>query len=172
VSLAATIARRRIYYPRPVASLPDILLIDVPPRFADKNAERRRFHPVLVETIEEQSELEAFLAADRESLVSPDLLGERASTLPKRHLTIAHYAPSEAGWPFILLCQWPAEFAARTASADRQFARGVYTFELFRDRRRLEQASSGLLGSLDRQHTPHVEIVFPDWSQDPDASPH
>lgn len=172
VSLASTTARRRIYYPRPVASLPDILMIDIPRRFASKRVARNRFYPIMVETIEEHSELEAFLTAERQSLVPLDLLGERASTLPKGHLTLAHYAPSKPGWPFVLLCQWPAEFAAKMASEDRLFLRGAYTFELFGDRGRLEQASKGLLASLDRQHTPHVEIIFPDWSPDPDASPH
>lgn len=147
-------------------------MIDIPRRFAGERIGRNRFLPIIVETIEEHSELESFIAAERELLVGPDLLGERASTLSKKHLTIAHYAPSESGWPFVLLCQWPAEFAARTSSAGRRFARGAYTVELFPDRRRLEQASKGLLSSLDRRHTPHVEIVFPDWSPDPDASPH
>jgi hypothetical protein len=171
-SLAATLARRRIYYPRPIASLPDILMIDVPRRFASKRLPLGRFWPIMVETIEEQSEIEAFLKADRASLVPPDLLDERPSTCPKAHPTIAHYRPSEAGWPFVQLCQWPADFAARTSVRDRMFARGAYTFELFRDRASLEKATKVLLASLDRRHAPHVEIVFPEWSPDPDASPH
>lgn len=170
VSLAETIARRRIYYPRPVARLPDILLIDIPRRFASKRLPLERYCPVMVETVEEQTEVEAFLAEQRHSMVSPDLLYERASTLAREHLTIAHYEPSAPGWPFMQLCQWPAEFAAKASSEDRMFARGVYTFELFRDRKRLEKASKALIASLDRRHALHVEIVFPDWSPDPDAS--
>jgi hypothetical protein len=171
VSLAATLARRRIYYPRPVATLPDILMIDVPRRFAGNRLPLGRFWPVMVETIEEQSELEAFLEEERASLVSPGLLDERPSTMPRTHLTIAHYRPAEAGWPFVQLCQWPAEFAARTSSEERMFARGAYTFELFPGRDSLEKATRILLASLDRQHSPHVEIVFPDWAPDPEASP-
>ena len=131
-----------------------------------------RFYPILVETIEEQSEVEAFLAKPRDKVVMPDLLDERPSAFSKEHLTIAHYAPSEAGWPFVLLCQWPAEFAARASSEDRLFMRGIYTFELFPDRKQLEEASRVLLKSLDQEREPHVEIVFPDWSADPDAPPH
>jgi len=166
------LARRGIYYPRPVASLPDILMIDIPWRFASERLALGRFYPIMVETIEEQSELEAFPAAERDSMVSPDLLNERVSAFPKEHLTIAHYRPSRAGWPYVQLCQWPAEFAARVSSKDRKFARGTYTFELFRDRKRLEEATRVLLTSLDRRHALHIETVFPDWSADPDASAH
>jgi len=81
-------------------------------------------------------------------------------------------AASRAGWPYVQLCQWPAEFAARVSSKDRKFARGTYTFELFRDRKRLEEATRVLLTSLDRRHALHIETVFPDWSADPDASAH
>ena len=163
VSLAATLARRSIYYPRPIASLPDILMIDVPRRFADRGLARGRFYPIMVETPDEQSELEAFLSEDRDSLVSPGILDERLSTLPKEHLTIAHYRP------YVQLCQWPAEFVARASGGGRQFARGAYTFELFHGRKRLEAASKLLLASLDRRHALNVEVVFPDWSQDPEA---
>jgi hypothetical protein len=172
VTLAATIARRRIYYPRPVECLPDILMIELPRRFATRRRALKRFYPILIETMEEQSEVEAFLAGPREGLVMPDILAERPSSFSKEHLTIAHYAPSEAGWPFVLLCQWPAEFAARASSQDRLFMRGIYTFELFPDRRELEEASSVLLRSLDLEREPRIEIVFPDWSADPDAPPH
>jgi hypothetical protein len=172
VTLAATIARRRIYYPRPVECLPDMLMIEFPGRLARRRRALKRYYPILIETIEEQSEVEAFLAQPRESLVMPDVLAERPSTFSKDHLTIAHYAPSGAGWPFVLLCQWPAEFASRAASQRRMFMRGIYTFELFPDRKSLEEASKVLLRSLEREREPRVEIVFPDWSADPDAPPH
>ena len=171
VSLAATLARRRIYYPRPVATLPDVLLIDVPKRFASKRVALGRFWPIMVETIEEQSEIEAFLERERHSVVGPDLLDRRPSTMPRSHLTIAHYRPSEPRWPYLQLCQWPADFTARAPDKDRTFARGAYTIELFPDRESLEKATKILLASLDRRHAPHVEIVFPDWAPDPDASP-
>ena len=172
VTLAATIARRRVYYPRPVECLPDILMIELPRRFAGRRRPLKRFYPILIEAVEEQSEVEEFLAQPREKLVMPDLLKERASGFSKDQLTIAHYAPPEAGWPFVQLCRWPAEFAARASSTDRLFTRGVYTFELFPGRAPLEQASKVLLASLDREREPRVEIVFPDWSADPDAPPH
>ena len=172
VTLAATIARRRIYYPRPLACLPDILMIDMPRLSGIRRRGLKRFHPIMVETVEEQSEIEAFLEEEREGIVAPDLLDQRLSTFPREHLTIAHYRPSQAGWPYVQLCQWPADFAARFPGSDRMFVRGAYTFELFGDRQRLEKAAKALVASLDRRHAPHVEIVFPDWSNDPDASPH
>lgn len=171
VSLAATIARRRIYYPRPIASLPDILLVRIPRRFANRRVRPSGFCAIMVETVEEQEELDAFLAQERDRLVPPGLLDERPSTLAREHLTIAHYGPSKSGWPFLQLCQWPAEFAAKASSMDRLFARGVYTFELFDDRTRLEEASMALLASLDGRHALNVEIVFPDWSADPGSEP-
>jgi len=172
ITLAATIARRKIYYPRPVECLPDILMIELPRRFAPRRPALKRFYPILIETIVEQSELEAFLAEPREGPIMPDLFAERPSSFSKEHLTIAHYSPSQAGWPFVLLCQWPAEFAAGASGHDRLFMRAIYTFELFPDRKALEQASTVLLRSLDRERDPRIEIVFPAWSADPDASPH
>lgn len=176
-SLAATIARRRIYYPRPVARLPDILMIAIPRRlaprrFAGKHLRLGRFYPMLIETVEEQAEVEAFLAAQRATLVAPGLLDERPSSFAKEHLTIAHYAPPQSAWPFVQLCQWPSGFAARAPGSEPMFARGAYTFELFRGRVQLEQATRALLGSLDRPLSLRVETVFPDWSADPDASLH
>ena len=172
VTLAATIACRRIYYPRPLASLPDILMIDIPRRFLTRRPGLKRFYPIMVETADEQSEVEALIAQERDRIDAPDLLEQRLSTFPSEHLTIAHYRPSQAGWPYVQLCQWPADFAAKASSKDWLFTRGAYTFELFRDRKRLEEASRILVASVDRRHAPQVEIVFPDWSSDPGASPH
>jgi hypothetical protein len=172
VSLAATLASRRSLYPRPIPSLPDILMIDIPRRFAGRRLPLKRFYPILIETIAEQAEIEAFLAQERNSIVAPDLLDERLSTFPKEHLTIAHYRPSQAGWPYVQLCQWPTEFATRASTRDRIFARGTYTFELFPDRGRLEEATTILLASLDRRHAVEVETIFPDWSRDPETPPH
>jgi hypothetical protein len=171
ISLAATLARRRIYYPRPVATLPDILMIDVPRRFPSERLALGRYWLIMVETIDEQSEIESFLEMERDSVVLPDLLDERPSRMPTKHLTIAHYRPSEPRWPYVQLCEWPADFTAKAPDKNRMFKRGAYTFELFRDRERLEKATKILLASLDRRHAPHVEIVFPDWAPDPDASP-
>ena len=171
VTLAETVASRRIYYPRPVASLPDILMIGMPRRFASWRPASRRFHPIMIETTQEQAEVEAFLAEDRDSLVMPDILGDRLSSLAGDQLTIAHYRPSRAAWPFVQLCQWPAAFTARARGMDRAFARGAYTFELFRDRVALEKATRTLLASLEGRHSFQVATIFPDWSADPGARP-
>jgi hypothetical protein len=172
VSLATTLARRRIYYPRPIESLPDILMLDIPRQFASNVPRLERFYPIMVETIEEHAELDRFLEQERDLIVAPDLLAGRLSTFPKEHLTIAQFRPSQPRWPYVQLCQWPAEFAARASSMDRVFARGAYTFELFRDRTRLEAATTILLASLDQRHALHVETIFPDWSADPGAPLH
>src|SRR4051812_527471 len=134
ITLGATIARRRIYYPRPLASLPDILMIDMPRRSAARRLALKRFYPIMVETVDEQAEIEAFLAQERDRIVAPDLLDERLSTFPREHLTIAHYRPSQAGWPYVQLCQWPADFAARISSKDRRLPHRPHQLERFRGR--------------------------------------
>jgi hypothetical protein len=163
-------ASRSCYYPRPIASLPDIVMIDIARPFSRGPPSLKRFSPIMVETLAEQAELDACLREKRDVAARPGLLDERPSTLPTEHLTIAHYAPPEPGWPFVQLCQWPADFAANLP-AHRLFARGAYTFDLFLDRRRLETASRRLLRSLERRYALNLEVVFPDWSAPPDASP-
>jgi hypothetical protein len=147
-------------------------MIDIPARFAVGPLALGRFCPVLVETTGEQLELEAFLGEERGAPVRPDLLDGRPSTFAREHLTIAHYRPSQARWPYVQLCQWPAEFVSKASSTDPIFARGAYTYELFRDRGRLERATRLLLTSLERRQPLRIETVFPDWSSDPGASPH
>lgn len=168
-SPGSTIAPRRSYYPRPIASLPDIVMIDISRRFAGGNLPLRRFFPIMIETLEEEAELDAFLAEKRDAVTLAKFLGGRPSTLPAEHLTIAHYGPPGRGWPFVQLCQWPARFAARIPTVHRLFARGAYTCELFLDRDRLERTSQLMLSSLAKRHALKVEVVFPDWSAPPDA---
>ena len=131
----------------------------------------KRYSPIMVETPAEQTELDAFLRQTGHVAARPDLFDERPSTLPTGHLTIAHYAPPEPGWPFVQLCQWPADFAANLP-AHRLFARGAYTFELFLDPLRLERAARRLLRSLEQRHAVNLEVVFPDWSAPPNSSSH
>jgi hypothetical protein len=164
ISLGAIIVRRRIYYPRPIAGLPDILMIEMVAEFRRGNLPLGRFYPILVETAEEQQEVEDYLNEPREHVGPPDLLDARPATLPADHITIAHYGPSTDGWPFVLLCRWPADLAATWPEYLRIFARGVYTFELFRERRQLERASDNLLFGL-KQRRPcfNIEVIPPEW---------
>ena len=116
--------------------------------------------------------MEAFINEDRQSVVVPNFLDDRFSTFTREHLTIAQYRPPRAAWPFVQLCQWPADFTMRTASRKRALARGAYTIELFRDRSALEEATRTLLTSLRGRHRFQVATIFPDWSVEPDSMPH
>lgn len=172
ISLAATIVRRRIYYPRPIAALPDILMIELKGEFRRKSLPLGRYYPMLVETAEEQQEVEDFLSLPREEICPPDLLDSRPATLPAEHLTIAHYGPSAIGWPYVLLCRWPFGFAAASPEYLRLFARQAYTFDLFEKRPQLERASCNLLLFLERRGRGFdIEIVPASWSPLPGQEP-
>jgi hypothetical protein len=172
ITLGATIVRRRIYYPRPIAGLPDILMIEVEAEFRRGNLPLGRFYPMLVETAEEQQEVEDYLGEPREHVGPPDLLDARPATLVADHITIAHYGPSADGWPFVLLCRWPPCLAATSPGHFRLFARGIYTFELFGERLRLERASDNLLSSLKRRGPSFtIEVIPPEWPL-PEGRPH
>ncbi len=172
-SLAATIVHRRIYYPRPIAALPDILMIELARGFRSKGLPLGRYYPVLVETAQEQREIEDFLGIAREEICPPDLLDSRPATLPCEHVTIAHYGPSTEGWPYVLLCRWPPGLAASSPEHLRLFARQAYTFDLFEKRPQLERASSNLLLFLEhRGRAFDIEIVPAEWSPIPGRQPH
>lgn len=145
--------------------MPDILMIDVPVGAAAANLAFGRYRPLLVETIAEQNELEAYLDGGRQNSLLLDMFDERPSTLPADHITIAHYGPLAEGWPYVLLCRWPPDLTAVTPEELRMFVRGAYTIELFDDRVLLEQTSDGLLALLRRRRRARVEIVLPDlWA--------
>ena len=172
ISLGTTIVHRRIYYPRPIVGLPDILMIEIETEFRRGNLPLGRFYPMLVETVEEQQEVEDYLNAPREHVGPPDLLDARPAIFPAEHITIAHYGPSADGWPFVLLCRWPPNFTASAPKHLRIFARGVYTFDLFWEQRRLERASDDLLLSLERREQSfNIEVIPPEWSPF-DGRPH
>lgn len=165
LSLDTTIVRRRIYYPRPIAGLPDILMIEVGSEFRRRSLPLGRYYPMIVETAEEQQEVEDYLNKPREQVGPPDLLDERPAILLAEHITIAHYGPSADGWPFVLLCRWPADLTATAPEHLRMFARGAYTFDLFREERRLERASDSLLLCLERRgQALNIEVIPPEWS--------
>lgn len=63
--LADTLARRRIVYPRPLPTLPDIVLLDLPPRFRSPSLPLGRYYPAIIETEGEWMEWNDFLRADR-----------------------------------------------------------------------------------------------------------
>ena len=172
VSLSSTIARYRIFYPRPILAMPDILMIDIPAGFRRADLALGHYHPILVETIAEQRELEAYLEQEREVVCSPDLLDERPSVLPADHITVSHYRAAVDDWPYVLLCRWPPDLTAAAPEELKMFVRGTYTIELFDDHEQLEQASDRLLALLKRRRRTRVEIILPDWSAPPGRAPH
>lgn len=172
VSLSTTVARRRIFYPRPIQTMPDILMIDMQAGSGSANEPLEKFHPILIETIAEQHELQEYLEEERQVPSSPDLFDARPSALSPDHITIAHYGPPLDDWPYVLLCRWTSDLTATAPEVLRMFVRGAYTVELFADRNRLERASDALLALLKRRPGARVEIVLPDWSAAPGKTPH
>ncbi len=131
--LADTIARRRACYPRPLPTLPDLCVIDVPRRFAAPLLPLGRFYPVIVETNAEWREWDAFLDADRVAPVAPDLFDRRPSALSTAGITFAHYDPPAPSWPWVLLCHWPACHVEIADDHDDLFARSAYSMEVTPD---------------------------------------
>src|SRR3546814_2463742 len=97
-SLSTTVARHRIFYPRPILAMPDILMIDMPAEFRSPSLPLGHYHPILIETVAEQHELEAYLEEECQVPPSPDLLDARPSAHPADHITVAHYGPPFENW--------------------------------------------------------------------------
>lgn len=171
VSLNTGLARRRVFYPRPIVAMPDILVIDVPAGLRDVNLPMGRYQPILVETAAELRELEVYLEEEREDPSALDPFASRPSTFPGHHIIIAHYSPPIEGWPYVILCRWPPDLTT-AAEELRMFVRNAYTIELFDDREQLEGASDRLLALLKRRGRARVEIIPPDWSAAPGTPPH
>jgi hypothetical protein len=172
ISLGMTVARHRIFYPRPILALPDILMIEMSVEFHTVSLPLGRYHPILVETIAEQHEIEAYLDEERHIPCLPDLLDTRPSVLPGDHIVIVQYGPPAEDWPYVLLCRWPPGLTTAVPEELELFARGAYTIELIDDREQLEQASDRLLGLLKRRRRTRIEIVLPDWSAVPGEASH
>ena len=172
VSLSTTVARHRILYPRPILAMPDVLMIDMPAEYRSGNLSLGSYHPILIETIAEQNEIEAYLEEECEAPFFPDLLDSRPSSLPADHITVAHYGPPFEDWPYVLLCRWPPDLTAAAPDELRLFVRGAYTIDLYIDRDQIERASDALVTLLTRRRRTRVQIVLPDWSVVPGTTPH
>lgn len=129
--LTDEIAARRLVYTHPAAGTPSLVIIDIPRSRAGDGLALGRYYAVVAETPEELGEFEAFLALDRPVLVEPDLLDRRPSGHDARSVTFIEYAPSEPGWPWMLLCRWPPAFTFLGEQDPNLLARGAYTFEAF-----------------------------------------
>lgn len=97
--LADHLAAKRRLYPRPLATMPDILLIDIPPVFASPSLPFGRYYPVIIETDAEYAEMQAFLDLARSRLAPPDLLDRRASALRGDDIVFARYVPPDRTGP-------------------------------------------------------------------------
>lgn len=172
ISVSGAVAGNRVFYPRPVAPMPDLLMIDLSAGCPGSAGSSGRFQPILCETIFEQQEVEACLDEASGAPDPADFLDNRPSVLPPGHTTIAHYGPPADGWPYVLLCRWPPELTAVAPKDLNMFVRGTYTVELFDDHDQLELATERLLALLKRLKRMRVEIVLPDWSAVPGAMPH
>lgn len=157
--LIDTLAARRALYPRPIASCPDVMVLDIPSRYASKDLPLGRFYPVIIETAEEGRELASFLACDRPDLVPPDLLDRRSSALITGDIALCRYEPPQSGWPWLLLCHWPPAFTRMAAPGSDAFARGAYTTELFATAAELEAMQIRLVERLASQQMLKIRFV-------------
>jgi hypothetical protein len=161
--LIDTLASRRIYYPRPIPTVPDILLVDVPSRYCGSNLALGRYYPVILETLAEMSEFEAFLCMRRTEPVSPNLLDRRPSALQTDDIVFARYSPPAAGWPWVLLCRWPLRYTAMVPSVGDDFARGAYTIDVFGEEQEVDDMEGKLLGALGPAEIRRVRALAHNW---------
>ncbi|WP_375282460.1 hypothetical protein [Sphingobium yanoikuyae] len=153
------LAARRIYYRRPLPTLPDILLIDIPPRFAGEGLALHRYYPVILETVAEAHEFEAYLFERRASLIPPSLLDRRPSALRAEEIVFARYAPPAPDWPWLQLCCWPQAYSLIAPSPNDDFARGAYTIEAFTSVGQVDAAERILLATLGPHEARHVRSL-------------
>lgn len=159
--LVDTLAARRIIYPRAIETMPDIMVIDVAPPFAAAGLPLGRYYPIILENEAEQQELDAFLAADRDEPVVPDLLDRRPSNLTANRIIVSRYAPPEQDWPWVLVCYWPAVYAAQVCDDGTMFARGRYTTEIFRSADEMDVATRRILATLEEHCSINVRELLP-----------
>jgi len=161
IRLSDTLAQRRILYRRPIATLPDIMMLDISVPFANPTLPLGRYYPIIVETDAELQELEAYLDAARRSVIVPDLLDRRESALIATRITLAHYAQPGQDWPYLLLCHWPWAYTQLVAPSSDMFARGSYTMELLRTAPQLGYQSRMLIETLRTGQDVDLTIVPP-----------
>ncbi|MBB4150510.1 hypothetical protein [Sphingobium scionense] len=142
------LAARRLYYQRSLPTLPDILLIDIPPGFAGRGLALDRYYPVILESLAELQEFEAFLCEMRSAPVAPSLFDRRPSSLQIEDILVARYEPQAPDWPWLMLCCWPKSHTSLTDSPADSFARGAYTIDAFVSAQDMEAAELKLLATL------------------------
>lgn len=153
------LAARRLYYQRSLATLPDILLIEIPARFAGSGLALHRYYPIILESLDEQQEFESFLCESRATLVPPVLLNHRPSAFRAENIVFARYEPKALHWPWLLLCCWPRNYTAMVPSHSEAFARGTYTVEAFTSAGEVDLAEAELLAALGPHEARHVRCA-------------
>ncbi|MBS49508.1 MAG: hypothetical protein CMN60_17740 [Sphingobium sp.] len=153
------LAAERIYYHRPLPTLPDILLIDIPPGFSGDGLALGRYYPVILETLAEMQEFEAFLCERRTELISPSLLDRRPSGLRTDDIVFARYRPSAPCWPWLHLCCWPPHYTMTASDPGDNFARGAYTVDAFFSVDEVDAAERLLLATLGPSEARHVRSI-------------
>lgn len=142
--------------------MPDVLVIDIAPLYRHPSLALGRYYGVLIESEDEQREFDAFLALERPAPIPPNLLDRRPSAVRGDRITIATYAPPAPDWPWVLLCHWPANFAAAVPQKGDHFARGAYTHEMYGDEAATIAGARALLDSLARNGVLPLTMIPPD----------
>ncbi|MEN2749877.1 hypothetical protein [Sphingomonas sp. T9W2] len=114
--LGNTIARQRLHYRRPLPTLPDVCLIDIPQPYASPSLPLGRYYPVIIETDVEWREWDRFLNIERQVPVAPDLFDRRPSVLRAGTITFAHYDPAASGCQRIRPTSPPSSSPGRSRS--------------------------------------------------------
>lgn len=157
--LVDDLAARRMLYGRPLATMPDVLLIDIPSVYASPSLPLGRYYPIILETWAERLEMEAFLEQDRPQPVAPDIFDRRPSALRGDDIMFARYKPSHPDWPWLLLCRWPEDCVALVPPGGDHFARGVYSTEVFATVAEIERAEALLLAALGAGGPVHIAAL-------------
>ena len=159
IRLSKSLVRRRTLYTRPLATLPDVVMLEISPPFASPTLPLGRYYPIIVETDAERDELDAFLETERPAVIVPDLLDRRPSLLTTTQITLAHYSQPARDWPCLLLCEWPRAYAELVAAPADMFARERYTTEVLATHEALLDRSRSLLETLRSGQDVHVTMV-------------
>lgn len=157
--LVDDLAARRVLYARPLPTMPDVLLIDIPANYASSSLPFGRFYPVILETNAEYLEMAAFLDAERSAMIEPDIFDYRPSALMADDIVFARYAPPHPDWPWLLLCRWPADYTVMVPPRSDYFARGAYTSEIFATVEDLARAEMQLFDTLGSHRPVHLAAV-------------
>jgi hypothetical protein len=160
--LSQNLARERMLYASPMIAAPSVMLIDMPLRNRGDGLALGRYYAIILETDDERLELERFLDEPRLAAVPPDLLDHRPSAMVSDNVLISRYEPPEHGWPWVLVCRWPAPYTRVARDTPGcGMARGCYTMEVFGHPNELEEHSIMLLQQLGTHNELSIRTLTP-----------